>query len=143
MSLVTLVFVETAKLVEAKKNLWHCDLVNSEVPSNLSDFGHTPIVGEPARRYRDLTGDTQMKTILTTVIALLAISDVALAARSQDLRDTDTYCGKFMAPFVPGRICLNNTGTDAAPLRVIDMPYVIQGKDFDREQRRLDEKNGS
>jgi hypothetical protein len=84
-----------------------------------------------------------MKTILTTVIALLAISDVALAARSQDLRESNTYCGKFMAPFVPGRNCLDNTGTDAAPLRVLDMPTVIKSKDIASEQRRLDEKNGS
>jgi hypothetical protein len=83
-----------------------------------------------------------MKIILSTAIALLALSGVALAERSHDLRESDTYCGKFMAPSVPGR--LNCQGSiDASPLRVIDVPYTTQGKEFDREQRRLDEKNGS
>jgi hypothetical protein len=83
-----------------------------------------------------------MKTILTTAIALLAFSGVALAERSHDLRESDTYCGKFMAPSIAGRMNCQG-GSDANPLRVIDVPYTTQGEEFDRDQRRLDEKNGS
>lgn len=83
-----------------------------------------------------------MKIALSTAMALLVLSGTAFAERNNDLRSSDTYYGKFMEPSIPKR--LNSQDSyDVMPLRVIDAPYSTQGKAFDREQRRLDEKNGS
>ncbi len=83
-----------------------------------------------------------MKIALSTAMALLVLSGTAFAERTHDLRQSDTYYGKFMAHSTPER--LHNQGSyDVMPFRAINAPVTTQGGEFDREQRRLDEKNGS
>lgn len=71
-----------------------------------------------------------MKMLLIAASALVAVSGAALAERSYDLRDSDTYTGKYA-----------NVKPTAAGA---EMPWiVITSGNTDLEQRRLDEKNDS
>jgi hypothetical protein len=77
-----------------------------------------------------------MKKIALSLIALAAVSTAALADRSQDLRDIDTYMGKFAneatsfeklsIPADEWKILYGRYGTTKDPM----------------ELRRWDEKNG-
>ena len=72
-----------------------------------------------------------MQKLLASLMVLAAVSTSALADRNYDLRDSDTYTGKFAS-----NLTLQDSGTKAEALVVL--PTI----DADtREQRRLDEKN--
>jgi hypothetical protein len=74
-----------------------------------------------------------MTKLLTTLVALALLPGVAFAGnlggnRNQDLRDSDTYHGKYSQYYVV-------QSSEEAALAVIVPSHE------DREQRRLDEKN--
>lgn len=80
-----------------------------------------------------------MTKTLVSIAALAALASAAVAGqydgnggnnRNYDLRESDTYRGKYSV------YDLQQT-YDEAPLAIVKPSYI------DREQRRLDEKNGS
>ena len=71
-----------------------------------------------------------MNKFLLTIAALAAISSSALADRNYDLRDADTYTGKYSAN-------INLSATSGQALAVI----APVDNEMALEQRRLDEKN--
>ena len=71
-----------------------------------------------------------MKKFLIAAAALALVSGSALAERNYDLRDSDTYTGKFATN-------LNIAATSAQALVII----APSNDEMSMEQRRLDEKN--
>ena len=71
-----------------------------------------------------------MKKFLIAAAALALVSGSALADRNYDLRDSDTYTGKFATNL--------NIGATSAQALVIIAP---SNDEMSMEQRRLDEKN--
>jgi hypothetical protein len=74
-----------------------------------------------------------MTKLLTTLVALALLPGAAFAGnhggnRNQDLRDSDTYRGKYSQYYVAQT-------SDEAALAIIEPSHA------DREHRRLDEKN--
>jgi hypothetical protein len=78
-----------------------------------------------------------MKKIALSLIALAAVSTAALAERNYDLRDADTYMGKFSAQSV--------SDESAAAIAASNWTifYGRYGSTTDADEaRRWDEKNG-
>ncbi len=77
-----------------------------------------------------------MKKIALSLIALAAVSTAALADRSQDLRDIDTYMGKF----ADESVSFEKLSIPASEWQIL---YGRYGTTKDpMELRRWDEKNG-
>jgi hypothetical protein len=77
-----------------------------------------------------------MKKIALSLIALAAISGAALAERNYDLRDSDTYMGKFSNEAVT----IEKLAVPATELQIF---YGSGGTSTDPlEVRRWDEQNG-
>ena len=70
-----------------------------------------------------------MNKFLLTIAALAAISGSALADRNNDLRDSDTYIGKYSSN-------INLSGASGQALAVI-----AADNEMAVELRRIDEKN--
>jgi hypothetical protein len=82
-----------------------------------------------------------MNKILLSLAALTAISGAALAERSYDLRDSDTYTGKYSSMQIQDQVDVNALASDA-PVST-NIFYGKYGSTMDpTEARRWDEKNG-
>jgi hypothetical protein len=78
-----------------------------------------------------------MKKFAVSLLALAAVSTAALAARNNDLRDQDTYVGKFNSQQVLSVESL------AVPADGTTIFYGRYGSTMDADEvRRWDEKNG-
>jgi hypothetical protein len=60
-----------------------------------------------------------MKKIVLSIAALVAVSGIAVAERSQDLRSSDTYYGEFAEPSTIKRVGIEPEFRDEAPLVVV------------------------
>jgi hypothetical protein len=69
-----------------------------------------------------------MNKMIVTLVTLATLSGSAYAGRSSDLRETDTYTGKY-----------SETHKSAVSTKAIAIPQ--SANKANREQRRLDEKN--